>query len=213
VATLENIDPDQDQPTFGTFSTVNDVVLGGQFVRGSGPTSGLTVGLGSADARCAVSAEGFDNRNPFDIINSPVDPNEANADIAIAQAFNFGGLGVGGQVSAIAIMAFGTTAAAADATFSANSSGTTLANDDWYTIDVGSGASSLRLETSTPADGSGEFANTLNPRIELYDPSNTLVASGTPLPDGRNEFIQFVPAVTGAYRLRVVGQGATNGDD
>src|SRR5262249_39578126 len=97
VGPLEDLDPDPGHKPFGNFSTLNDVVLGGQFVRASGPSSNLTVGLGSTDPRSVVSAEGFDNRNPFDIINSPVDPNGASGDIAIAQAFNFGSLGAGGQ--------------------------------------------------------------------------------------------------------------------
>src|SRR5262249_5481496 len=65
-----------------------------------------------------------------------------------------------------------------------------------------------RLETSTPADGPNEFVNNLNPHIELYSPSNTLVASGTPLGDGRNEFIQYQPLVTGNYRVRVTGENS-----
>ena len=48
--------------------------------------------------------------------------------------------------------------------------------DDWYSINVASTASTLRLETGTPGDGPGEFVNILNPRIELYDPSNVLGA-------------------------------------
>ena len=63
VATLENLDPDQDFNSFGTFSTSNDVVLGGEFVRASGPISDLTGGLGSADPLSGVSAAGFFNTN------------------------------------------------------------------------------------------------------------------------------------------------------
>src|SRR5262249_17759309 len=64
VAWLENLDPDQGQPTTGSFSTNNDVVLGGELVRASAITpafpGGLTIGLGSPDPRRVVSAEGFD---------------------------------------------------------------------------------------------------------------------------------------------------------
>src|SRR6185295_9583567 len=124
VATLENLDPDQNSTV-----TLNDVVLSGKFVRATASTGGtLTIGLGSADSRSTVSAEGFDNRNPFDIINSPADPNNASGDIGIAQAFNFGSLTPSSQVSGVAIMAFGTTAAAADAVYSNNANGVVIGN-------------------------------------------------------------------------------------
>src|SRR5204862_122042 len=56
-------------------------------------------------------------------------------------------------------------------------------NDDWYAFSAAA-LTSFRLETSTPADGANQFANTFNPHIELYDPSNTLVATGAALADG-----------------------------
>lgn len=83
---------------------------------------------------------------------------------------------------------------------------------DWYSIDIASVDYALRLETSTPADGPGEFVNTLNPRIELYDPSGTLVASGVATADGRNEVIQYTPLSTGKYRVRVTGDGNSRGE-
>src|SRR5439155_12677519 len=87
-----------------------------------------------------------------------------------------------------------------------------VSRGDWYGIDVTSTANALRLETSTPADGPGLFGNGLNPRITLYDPSGALVASGLPLADGRNAFIQYLPTVTGTYRVCVVGEGTTSGE-
>jgi hypothetical protein len=89
------------------------------------------------------------------------------------------------------------------------------ANDDWYSINVTSTANPFRLETSTPADGSGQFANTLNPRIELYSPTDPLtpVATGTPFTTGnRNEFIQYQPLTTGDYRVRVTRETTTIGE-
>ncbi len=85
-------------------------------------------------------------------------------------------------------------------------------NEDWYTVNVDSTANPLRLETSTPADGPNQFVNTLNPHLELYDPSGVLVASGQAFADGRNEFIQYQPLTTGAYRVRVTGEGNTGGE-
>src|SRR5262249_26017955 len=86
------------------------------------------------------------------------------------------------------------------------------APEDWYAINVANTANILRLETSTPGDGPNLHLNTLNPKIELYNPSGTLVASGTTMDDGRNEFIQYQPLVTGTYRVRVSAEGSTSGE-
>src|SRR5262245_842730 len=86
------------------------------------------------------------------------------------------------------------------------------ANEDWYSITVISGR--LQFETSTPADGPGEFVNTLDPHIELYDSTGaTLLASGEPLEDGRNESINVsgLPAPA-TYLVRVTGEGDTKGE-
>src|SRR5262249_28097584 len=61
--------------------------------------------------------------------------------------------------------------------------------------------------------GPNQFVNTLNPRIELYNPSGSLVASGTPMADGRNEFLQYQPPLTRAYRVRVTGESSSAGED
>ena len=47
---------------------------------------------------------------------------------------------------------------------------------DYYSIPVAA-VNLLILRTATPGDGPGEFVNTLDPKIELYDPAGTLVAS------------------------------------
>jgi hypothetical protein len=85
-------------------------------------------------------------------------------------------------------------------------------NDDWYSITVISGR--LQFETSTPADGPGEFVNTLDPHIELFDSTGaTLIATGAPLEDGRNESIDVsgLPAPA-TYLIRVTGEGGTGGE-
>ena len=84
--------------------------------------------------------------------------------------------------------------------------------DDWYSFNV-TGAEPINLSTSTPADGPGEFVNALAPGLELYDPSGALVASGTTLPDGRNQEIAgYVPLSMGDYRVRVMGRDGTRGE-
>ncbi len=85
-------------------------------------------------------------------------------------------------------------------------------NDDWYSITVIEGR--LQFETSTPADGPGEFVNTLDPHIELYDSTGTtLIATGAPLEDGRNESINIsgLPAPA-TYLVRVTGERGTGGE-
>jgi hypothetical protein len=84
--------------------------------------------------------------------------------------------------------------------------------DDWYSVTVISGR--LQFETSTPADGPGEFVNTLDPHIELFDSTGaTLIATGAPLEDGRNESINLsgLPAPA-TYLIRVTSEGDTRGE-
>ena len=64
---------------------------------------------------------------------------------------------------------------------------------DWYTVDVSAGVQKIDLQTTTPEDGAGEFNNTLNPHIELLNPQGAVVATGSPMSDGRNESIDFQP--------------------
>ena len=87
-----------------------------------------------------------------------------------------------------------------------------VSNDsDYYGVSVNPG-STLVVATSTPADGPGEFVNNLNPKIELYNPSGTLVASGTVGPDGRNESIRYFAASGGVYRVHVAAENGTQGE-
>jgi hypothetical protein len=84
--------------------------------------------------------------------------------------------------------------------------------DDWYSITVIHGR--LKFETSTPADGTGEFVNNLDPHIELYDSAGTtLIATGEPLDDERNEKINVsgLPAPA-TYLVRVTSEGDTRGE-
>lgn len=82
---------------------------------------------------------------------------------------------------------------------------------DVYSFDAVVGEA-IHLFTATPGDGPGQFANNLDPRIELYDPSGVLVASGTPLVDGRNEEINYAAPDSGVYRVRVVAENGTKGE-
>jgi Bacterial pre-peptidase C-terminal domain len=89
--------------------------------------------------------------------------------------------------------------------------GVAASDGDWYSFSVNAG-DNLVLDTTTPSDGPGEFLNTLNPHIELYDPSANLVASGTALADGRNESLSYTALVSGTYLGRVTGESGTTGE-
>src|SRR5207248_5581747 len=53
----------------------------------------------------------------------------------------------------------------------------------------------------------------LDARIELYDPSGTLIASDDNSgPDGRNALLSFTSPTLGLYTIRVTSTGATNGE-
>jgi hypothetical protein len=215
VAWLENLDPDQGEPSTGDFATSNDVVLGGELVRASAVTpdfpDGLTIGLGSSDSRRVVSADGFNNNDPFAIINNPQDPNGAIDDIAINMAFNYGTLAPGAAVSSVGIMTFGRSPAEADATYAAHRAGTSVADPDVYKVSA-SALSTLAVQTMTPAGKTGQFVNDLDPMVRIYNAAGVLVASDdNSAPDGRNAKASYkVPkGAGGIYYVEVVASPAT----
>ena len=85
-------------------------------------------------------------------------------------------------------------------------------NEDWFALDVTTSLSPVRVQTQTPLEGNVNFAYRFDPHIELYDSTGSLVAVGTPTPDGRNEFLNYQPGVQGRYYLRVTGEHSTSGE-
>ena len=82
---------------------------------------------------------------------------------------------------------------------------------DQYQIQVNTN-DQLIITTTTPGDGANEPANTLDPKLELYAPDGTLVASDdNGASDGRNASINYTAAQTGAYRI-VVSTVSGTGD-
>ncbi|HZL91929.1 MAG TPA: S8 family serine peptidase [Pirellulaceae bacterium] len=61
----------------------------------------------------------------------------------------------------------------------------------------------IHLFTSTPGDGGGQFVNTLNPSLRLYNSAGVEVGEVTPLGDGRNEEVNYPGAPAGTYYVRV----------
>jgi len=79
------------------------------------------------------------------------------------------------------------------------------ADSDYYSFALTAGQQPL-IYTTTPGDGPNLPGNTLNPKLDLYDPAGTLVASGSVLADGRNERIIYTALTSGNYRIRVSAQ-------
>lgn len=83
------------------------------------------------------------------------------------------------------------------------------ANRDLYRFRANAG-DELLITTRTPADGPGEFFNTTDPRVELYDPSGALVAGDdNGAADGRNARLEYTAPVSGAYTVRVLAAEGT----
>lgn len=90
--------------------------------------------------------------------------------------------------------------------------GAITTTDDWYRFSVTAGQV-ITLTTTTPGGGAGEFVNTLDPLIELYSPSNVLIASDDNSgADGRNAALAVTAGVTGEYRVRVRAAASTTGE-
>jgi HYR domain-containing protein/PKD domain-containing protein len=121
---MRNVDPDQEQPLTGNFSTKNWVEFqpGRTGVPGrpnlvarpsgngnkalaiaEGLNYRLTLGLGTIDPRAVVAAShGFSNRDTDSILNTPIQPTSASpstADAAIALAYDLGALAPGQSTS------------------------------------------------------------------------------------------------------------------
>jgi hypothetical protein len=109
VVSLDCTDPDQDAVAYGTYATLNDVVsigISNDLVVATGPSSGLSLGLGSDSTNQVPSAFGFNNTNAYAFL-TVVDPDGTSADIAINLAQNYGQLDAGTSKSVVWYMVFG----------------------------------------------------------------------------------------------------------
>jgi len=83
---------------------------------------------------------------------------------------------------------------------------------DFYSFPASAG-DQIQLSTLTPAAGPGEFPNTLDPLVELFDPSgNPLGSDDNSGPDGRNALLKVTAPVTGVYAAQVRGAQQTGGE-
>ncbi len=204
LALLENQDPDPN----GVTVTNNDVTPSGDMVIATGAAG--AIGLGSADPRRFVSAEGFVVSDPFEVINSPVDPNNAADDIAINLAFKLGALAPGQSTTSAFVMVMGANANEVMNNYSVVASQTAAgsSDEDYYSFNIAAGET-IRLITRTPADGAGEFVNVLDTSMELFGPAGqSLVVNEDGAPDGRNALISYTATTAGIYRLLLTGRGS-----
>jgi extracellular elastinolytic metalloproteinase len=85
-------------------------------------------------------------------------------------------------------------------------------NDDWYQFNAAAGEVII-VSTETPGGGPGEFANLLDPLIDVYSPANVLLLSDdNSAADGRNARLTFPADVAGAYRVRVRSAAGSAGE-
>ncbi len=107
-----NVDPDNEQPHTGYWVTYNYVThqpgVGGNpdtaIVIAEGKIYRAPLILGTIDSCARVSTEGFSNRDPDDIYDTPLTPTQTNptlADEAIALAYRFGDITPGECVTFI----------------------------------------------------------------------------------------------------------------
>jgi len=79
---------------------------------------------------------------------------------------------------------------------------------DFYKVTL-SKDDQLNLATLTPADGTGEFVNELDPAIRLYSSSGALVASDDDSADGCNAQLSYDVLASDTYYIEVLASEAT----
>lgn len=104
---MRNVDPDNEQPWTGSFTTTNTIVYQQPVSSGSralasavGQTHSAYIGIGTKDTRARVTYGGFSNRDPSDVWNAigftGTLGSTNTADEAISISFNLGTLAPGG---------------------------------------------------------------------------------------------------------------------
>ena len=84
------------------------------------------------------------------------------------------------------------------------------ASSDYYSVTLTAGTA-LRVTTTTPGGTALQGINALDPKLEIYDSTGTLLlADDNSAGDGKNALVNFTVLTSGTYKIRVLGGG--NGD-
>src|SRR5262249_21368670 len=97
-----------------------------------------------------------------------------------------------------------TTARPFDGTSGALGAITATTDEDWYSITLPAGT--VPLPIPVPGAGPGQPVNTLQPRIQLFNPD------GSPGPISDTGLLVFNVTTPGVYRIRVTGLNGTTGE-
>jgi hypothetical protein len=179
------------------------------------------------DGLLSLSSSGFGNPNPFDIVInvSPLftyDPSQGNLllDIRMRNSPRTAFLDlVAYDPSVVRIWNTDVNAPTGNRDFTyaglVTQFGMRDLQKDIYKLSVNAG-DHLTISTSTPfGDPQAPFEphNLLDPALQLYDPSGTLVASDDDSgPDGKNAALSYTALSSGTYRVAVVGAGFSIGE-
>ncbi|MCY2927358.1 MAG: pre-peptidase C-terminal domain-containing protein, partial [Planctomycetota bacterium] len=80
-----------------------------------------------------------------------------------------------------------------------------LSRHDYYSIRAQAG-DVLTVSTTTPADGAGQFINTLDPALQIVDAAGAVLAANADgAADGRNALLTWTAPAAGTYYIRVYG--------
>jgi hypothetical protein len=87
------------------------------------------------------------------------------------------------------------------------------ASPDWYRVTMLGTVNTLQVQTRTPLDGPDQVLETLDPSLQLYDASGSLLANGTALPDGHNQSIVATNlTLGGTYYIEISPADAGTGE-
>jgi hypothetical protein len=105
-------------------------------------------------------------------------------------------------------LTFGTDGALYVTSRSINSVMRSAVNPDYYAVTLAAGQQ-FTVTSATPFDAVGQPVNTLDPRLELFNAGQNLVATGT---GAGNEQIVYTAPSAGTYYLKVTAEGTTAGE-
>jgi uncharacterized delta-60 repeat protein len=86
--------------------------------------------------------------------------------------------------------------------------GPATTDDDFYRVAIAAG-DTLSIATATPVIGLAGASNTLDPQLDLYDSTGTLVASDLNSLDGKNASLSYQSTAGGMYTVRVRSTSGT----